>query len=98
MTACKKEDVKKEKATNLNLKLLKYNITDNGFMGDLNVNVNDGKLLFVIYEYSNSSKMQLTKNYTERQGCFNCDGDGDECEIDHVRGIVWVRKGADPKK
>ncbi|NMC98359.1 MAG: hypothetical protein GYA62_01365 [Bacteroidales bacterium] len=100
-TACKKEDLKPSNNSDIscNFKLLKQNVSDNGFVGDLYENTNDGKMLFIINESTNSPKMELTKNYVlNSNGCFRCDGSSDECEVDNVRAIVYVRKGADPKK
>jgi len=99
MTACKKEEMKSTN-NNLasNLKLIKENVFENGYLGDLYQNPNDGKMLFIIKQMTSSAKMQLTKNYTERGGFFNCKDNSDECEIDYVKGIVYVRKDADPKK
>ena len=49
MTACKKEEMK---STNINLasnlKLIKENVFENSYLGDLYQNPNDGKMLFII--------------------------------------------------
>jgi len=99
ITACKKEEMESTN-NNLasNLKLIKENVFENGLLGDLYQNSNDGKMLFVIKQMTSSSKMQLTKNYTEKGGFFNCKDNSDECEIDEVNAIVYVRKDANPKK